>query len=257
MSGGGNLSKSPLFESLSKIHVAGQASRLAFTLAEILITLGIIGVVAALTMPSLITNYQKKQTVVELRKVYSDIDNAIRLSETVNGPSSNWQYPEPYNEVALAQFVKTYHLPYFQGSRGLGRFEVPLNYKMVPMVSGNNLPFYYLLLNNGVILGYFINMDSEVNSGYFWLFADINGYKGPNKMGRDQFVFDPSAYADNRFRVKFWCGGSWFIYVTAEQLMQNNSQYACNASNTDFYRNFSCGRVIELSGWKIPEGYPW
>ena len=33
-----------------------------FTLAEVLITLGIIGVVAALTLPSLITNYRKKQT---------------------------------------------------------------------------------------------------------------------------------------------------------------------------------------------------
>ena len=37
-----------------------------FTLAEVLITLGIIGVVAALTLPSLITNYRKKQTVAQL-----------------------------------------------------------------------------------------------------------------------------------------------------------------------------------------------
>ena len=37
----------------------------AFTLAEILITLGIIGVVAAMTIPTLITNYQKKQTVTK------------------------------------------------------------------------------------------------------------------------------------------------------------------------------------------------
>ena len=41
-----------------------------FTLAEVLITLGIIGVVAALTLPSLITNYRKKQTVAQLKKVY-------------------------------------------------------------------------------------------------------------------------------------------------------------------------------------------
>ena len=39
-----------------------------FTLAEVLITLGIIGVVAALTLPSLITNYQKKQIVAQLKK---------------------------------------------------------------------------------------------------------------------------------------------------------------------------------------------
>lgn len=34
----------------------------AFTLAEVLITLGIIGVVAALTIPGLITNFQKRET---------------------------------------------------------------------------------------------------------------------------------------------------------------------------------------------------
>ncbi len=32
----------------------------AFTLAEVLITLAIIGIVAALTIPTLISNYQKK-----------------------------------------------------------------------------------------------------------------------------------------------------------------------------------------------------
>ena len=43
----------------------------AFTLAEVLITLGIIGVVAAMTMPSLIVNYQKQQTVTRLKKSYN------------------------------------------------------------------------------------------------------------------------------------------------------------------------------------------
>lgn len=41
----------------------------AFTLAEVLITLGIIGVVAAMTMPSLIQNYQEKATVTKLKNV--------------------------------------------------------------------------------------------------------------------------------------------------------------------------------------------
>lgn len=42
--------------------------KIAFTLAEVLITLGIIGVVAAMTLPSLITNYQEKQRVSQLKK---------------------------------------------------------------------------------------------------------------------------------------------------------------------------------------------
>ena len=45
----------------------------AFTLAEILITLGIIGIIAAMTMPTLISNYKKKKNIVILQKAYSDI----------------------------------------------------------------------------------------------------------------------------------------------------------------------------------------
>ena len=42
-----------------------------FTLAEVLITLGIIGVVAALTLPSLIQNYKEKATVTAVKESYS------------------------------------------------------------------------------------------------------------------------------------------------------------------------------------------
>ena len=44
-----------------------------FTLAEVLITLGIIAVIAAMTLPSIIGNYQKKKNVVVLQKAFSDI----------------------------------------------------------------------------------------------------------------------------------------------------------------------------------------
>lgn len=49
----------------------------AFTMAEVLITLGIIGIVAAMTLPSLIGNYQKKQTAIQLKKFYSIMQQAI------------------------------------------------------------------------------------------------------------------------------------------------------------------------------------
>ena len=51
--------------------------RAAFTLAEVLITLGIIGVVAAMTMPAIISSYQKKQTVSQLKKAYSLLSNGM------------------------------------------------------------------------------------------------------------------------------------------------------------------------------------
>ena len=42
-----------------------------FTLAEVLITLGIIGVVSALTMPALVANYKKQEAVSKLKKSYT------------------------------------------------------------------------------------------------------------------------------------------------------------------------------------------
>jgi len=56
-----------------------------FTLAEILITLGVIGVVSALTLPTLIKNYQKKETVAKLQKAISVLNQAYRLSNDEAG----------------------------------------------------------------------------------------------------------------------------------------------------------------------------
>ena len=63
----------------------------AFTLAEVLITLAIIGVVAAMTIPTLIQNYRKKVIENKLVKVYSLMNQAIKLSTIENGETSTWK----------------------------------------------------------------------------------------------------------------------------------------------------------------------
>lgn len=59
----------------------------AFTLAEVLITLGIIGVVAALTLPALIQNYQDKVMVSQAKKTYSNFSNVLNLMKSQVGAS--------------------------------------------------------------------------------------------------------------------------------------------------------------------------
>ena len=70
----------------------------AFTLAEVLITLGIIGVVAAMTMPALIQNHRNSVVKARLKKFYSTMNQAILLSESVNGNKAYW-----YKDLAGAQ----------------------------------------------------------------------------------------------------------------------------------------------------------
>ena len=61
-----------------------------FTLAEVLITLGIIGIVAALTIPTLVQRYTNKVVEVRLIQFYSSINEAVRLSEIENGDKKFW-----------------------------------------------------------------------------------------------------------------------------------------------------------------------
>ena len=68
----------------------------AFTLAEVLITLGIIGVVAALTLPSLIQNYHEKQRVTQLKKAYSVMQNAFLMAQEEYGDVTDWGLTETY-----------------------------------------------------------------------------------------------------------------------------------------------------------------
>ena len=56
----------------------------AFTLAEVLITLGIIGVVAAMTMPTIVANYQSKMFATKLKHAHSLLQNALNLYKAKN-----------------------------------------------------------------------------------------------------------------------------------------------------------------------------
>ena len=84
--------------------------RYAFTLAEVLITLGIIGIVTAMTLPSLIGNYQKKQMAMQLKKVYSLMQQALQRAEvdyeafeywdfTLSGSDFSDRYIKPYYKI--------------------------------------------------------------------------------------------------------------------------------------------------------------
>ena len=77
-------------EGVKPVDTSNNIRRAAFTLAEVLITLGIIGVVAAMTMPVLIQKHKNQVTEARLKKFYSVINQAIIMSEAVNGERIYW-----------------------------------------------------------------------------------------------------------------------------------------------------------------------
>ena len=71
------------------VRGAGEA---AFTLAEVLITLGIIGVVAAITIPTLVQNYRQHVVETRLQKFYTTFNQAITMAEAQYGDKKEWYW---------------------------------------------------------------------------------------------------------------------------------------------------------------------
>ena len=85
------LAPSLIIEGATHVAHSQNIRRAAFTLAEVLITLGIIGVVAAMTMPTLIMQHQKKVFATRVKQTYSIISNALLSSVADNGAPNTWK----------------------------------------------------------------------------------------------------------------------------------------------------------------------
>jgi prepilin-type N-terminal cleavage/methylation domain-containing protein len=90
-----------------------KGSRFAFTLAEVLITLGIIGIIAALTLPTLIQNAKEKATVAKVRETYSILSQAYKHAVAEYGTPEGWYTGtggmyDPQSHIDMATPMKQY-----------------------------------------------------------------------------------------------------------------------------------------------------
>lgn len=211
--GGGTLGKSPSLESLFETRVAGQVARLAFTLAEVLITLGIVGVVSALTMPAIITNIQNKGYVEGLKKNYSVLQQVTNTIIQEEGAPDTWAYTihqsddNSASEYIVANYVK--HLQarcYRLSSVGYSidasfcdgtKFLRTIHYKSLDGTDGSGIygwplfvSSYPIMLQDGTLIG--IHFGVQKGATFYGtpsmsFVIDVNGWKKPNKVGRDVF----------------------------------------------------------------------
>ena len=242
----------------------------AFTLAEVLITLGIIGVVAAMTMPALITNHQKKQTVVQLKKAYTVLSQALQRSILDNGEVESWDWQSIPNADADL-FGQKYILPYLKGadnisSRALGSHKYWKSLDGTYDEGGScEHCFPEYVLPDGMLFRFtalnFINRPNDhVDKTHLRINIDINGYRGPNQYGRDVFVFSIFPFKNSE-KGKVVpgtieaCSDGAAHNTKSRDFLLYNSCWGCKSDHSG--TGYGCAAVIMKDGWEIKDDYPW
>ena len=170
----------------------------AFTLAEVLITLGIIGVVAALTMPSLIANHKYKVLQTQFKKAYSDLNQASKLFQVHNGISVSDFSATNTAKNTLKEFSKEFNTVLknsdlrFDSTDNDGNVIGAAPYKWEAITGA--MEFKSVCDNSGFFWdtqGRVISFDDPPANGKNGpkVCIDINGEKAPNRYGMDYFVF--------------------------------------------------------------------
>lgn len=204
----------------------------AFTLAEVLITLGVIGIVAAMTLPTLIANYQKELIATRLKHFSSLLQQAAaqRDKDIIEGNFVEMKADEvaAYNPDDMEKFYKQYWFPYI---------------KTINMTK----------LNKGLLVEY-----SNGTGAYFQRVAVCEStvdcsshivFCPEYKWCKDVDKENAASNTDGKHTFAFWTEGTVprRTGITREQLLNS-----CKSSN-----KYLCSSLIEYDGWEIKDDYPW
>lgn len=171
--------------------------RRAFTLAEVLITLGIIGVVAAMVLPTLISEFQERVWITRLKHTAAVLTQAYMMASIEHGVSAEWNhsgsdeqraeryfnYLKNYIQKPLVSDKRFYYT--INGLDGVGVFSPGMN----------SSTHYGFVLNNGTIISLMKTASNgldgqEYGTDHYFvgLIVDVNGQQKPNVLGKDVFL---------------------------------------------------------------------
>lgn len=190
------------------------SNKIAFTLAEILITLTIIGVIAALTIPTLLNKYNEKKTISQLNKMYSTLSQALASAQREYGINPD-DWPDDYKDSNPANKVVTGMKKYLYNTKDQMSW-AQKDYKERCM-EGNKNYCNWKDLKGGTVetaivtslphgmRGLALEDQSLISFIHNWVYAwsppgytninyvilvDLDGAKqGPNVFGKDSFAF--------------------------------------------------------------------
>ena len=243
------------------------SSAQAFTLAEVLVTLGIIGVVSALTLPVLMAAYQKNVTLTQLKKSYSSLSQAVRLSEADNGFLSDWDVGYGHN------LFENYILPYLNivdycilgecENKGIhfglegNKYVVPAGPNGTDKLPGDKDNTWIVVMSDGSML--YVYQSLYNNYVISRIILDLNGNKRPNRTGKDIFslllLTDSLVGNQDIADTVIVKPGIYFegFGQTRTAITDRSKYYNCNKGGYAF----TCGALIQYDGWKINKDYPW
>lgn len=220
----------------------------AFTLAEVLITLGIIGVVVAMAIPTLFTNHQKKQSVVKLQRAISVINQAYRLAYDDVGEAT----PQEAFDMNTSEYFKKYWAPYIKVSLYCTSMSQcgykenqPYKHKNttrhaeVYMVDTSTRATFY---TPDGFLYVIIVSGGSTQTPQSLIYVDINGAAKPNIIGKDLFVL--------RRKIEGEKGG--VVVPDCYDKTDNDINSECLNGNS-----FCCAEKIKRAGWNIDSSYNW
>ena len=228
----------------------------AFTLAEAMITIGLIGIVAAMTMPMLMTNYQKKVTITQLKKVYHELNQAMKFAvadakfEDLNYNQSAYKFFKQYMTSMMVVSETT-----MGKVKASGKKYRPLSgAEETSLAAFKDADTRVVNLNNGAQLILYNKMHTwSANKGPY-IYIDVNGFAPPNVFGKDLYCI----FITRNNKVAFWNSNDSEPVKTGvprEVLIGNGTTggYACNAKSQGMW----CGALLQADGWEFRKDYPW
>ena len=242
-------------------HVANwnNSRKIAFTLAEVLITLGIIGVVAALTIPTLMANHRRQVAETRLEKFYTTINQAVKMAEVDYGDMTQWEprenkYEKDENgndditkELPNTEYWQKYFLAYMK------------TLKVEPYGHNSSCLLAYLPDGSAVV---FANGSIHFwpNAKDFNFLVDENTGKIKNNMEMSgvkhfTFLFKPTVNDEtNKYHYKKGVEPYKWKWDGTKEMLLNDNGIGCKkqVSNERAY----CTALIQMNGWKIPKDYP-
>ena len=216
-----------------------------FTLAEVLISLGIIGVIAAMTIPNLFHDTSKQETVTKLEKEYTSLSQAIKMSEIDNGNNATWDWGTPGDTASTRTSFDKYWAPYLRISKYCNTYQECgysspiikyLNGQTAILVGDTSLThsISVLLADGSLIMIYQYDINTKL------VFIDVNGSKGPNVYGKDVFQYN----LDEKRGL---------IPPDLGTVTPGGANSDCKTNGHGWY----CSTKIIYDNWLIKDDYPW